>query len=404
MFKKGGTLRELYDSLFAKSWPMWVGGVLLAVLNILLFVVKYPWGASGGYLNIGQNFLGAFGWESMSTSTPVSMHTVAILNIMVVVGSMTASLFSGEFGIKIAPKGELFKGFLGGALMAVGSMVGVGCTTGGFFSALPALSGGALFLALGFLIGTYIALKYIIWEMEVLPFMSTGKSYTFLAGNSKHGAWQKWLAWLVIIAVLYVAGNYNYEGSSGMKVLGWHIIIGLLLGLILQRSRFCIVRAFREPFMTGEATAPVAVIISILVILTGYTVLKYFGVGNAAETSVRAIEMKAVYASFWAKALIGGFIFGLGMTIAGGCAVGTLWRAGEGHVKLWLSALGFVVFAPIARNFVVPFFDSFLPEATKVFLPDYLGYTGSVILILVLLLFAYIFVKWNEKTGKFSAF
>jgi len=30
-------------------------------------------------------------------------------------------------------------------------------------------------------------------------------------------------------------------------------VIGLLIGIILQRSRFCIVRAFREPFMTGES-------------------------------------------------------------------------------------------------------------------------------------------------------
>jgi uncharacterized membrane protein YedE/YeeE len=70
--------------------------------------------------------------------------------------------------------------------------------------------------------------------------------------------------------------------------------------------------------MTGESSAPVAIIISILVVLIGFTVLKYFGVGNAGETAVRAIEMKSVYANFWLRALLGGFIFGLGMTLAGG--------------------------------------------------------------------------------------
>ena len=402
MFSKG-ILRELYDSVFAKSWPMWLGGIFLAILNMLLFVIKYPWGASSGYTNIGQNLFGAVGAESLSTSVPINMHTVAILNIMIVLGAFIASLFSKEFSIKIAPPGELVKGLLGGALMGIGAIIGVGCTTGGFFTGVPALSGGALFLTIGFLAGTFVALKYILWEMEALPNISMGKSYTFLAGTAKKMGWQRWLGWILLAGTFYVINNYNTDGSSGMKILGWHIIIGLALGIILQRSRYCIVRAFREPFMTGESSAPVAIIISLLVLIFGFTVLKYFGVGNIAMTAIRGIEMKAVYPSFWTKGLIGGFIFGLGMTIAGGCAVGTLWRAGEGHVKLWMSILGFTIMAPVTKKFIVPVYDNIMPKSEKIFLPDYLGYTGSVVMLLIMILLAYVFVKWNEKTGKFSA-
>ncbi|NOR45343.1 MAG: YeeE/YedE family protein [Candidatus Delongbacteria bacterium] len=402
MFNKG-ILRGLYDSIFAKSWPMWFGGVLLAILNLLLFVIKYPWGGSGGYLNIGQNLFGSLGFESLQASTAINMHTVAILNIMIVLGAFVSSLFSKEFSIKIAPFGELVKGFIGGALMGIGAIVGVGCTTGGFFTGVPALSGGALFLTAGFLIGTFLAMKYILWEMEAFPNVSMGKSYTLIPGTKKGMGWQRWLAWVLLAGIFYVISSYNTDGSSGMKILGWHIIIGLTLGLILQRSRFCIVRAFREPFMTGESEAPVSIMLSLLILIFGFTVLKYFGVGNIAETAVRAIEMKAVYPSFWSKALIGGVIFGLGMTIAGGCAIGTLWRAGEGHIKLWMAILGFTIMAPITKKFIVPVFESFLPKSEKIFLPDYLGYTGSVLMLLGLILLAYIFVKWNEKTGKFSA-
>jgi len=243
-----------------------------------------------------------------------------------------------------------------------------------------------------------------LWEMEALPNVSMGKSCTLLPGTGKKTGWQRWLGWILIAAILYLVSTYTSKGSA-MKIIGWHVLFGLLLGLILQRSRFCIVRAFREPFMTGEASAPVAVIISILVGLVGFTVIKYFGVGNASELAVRAIELKAVYANFWLRALIGGFIFGLGMTVAGGCAVGTLWRAGEGHVKLWMSALGFVIMAPVSRLFIVPGVKSILPESLRkmVFLPDILGYTGAVVLVLLILLLWYVFVKWNEKTGKFSA-
>jgi len=403
VFKKG-ELRELFDSLFAKSWPMWIGGILLAILNILLFVIKYPWGSSSGYTNIGQNLFQLFGISNLGTSVPINLHAVALLNIFIVIGAFIASLFSREFSIKVAPVGELVKGLIGGALMAIGATVGAGCTTGGFFTGVAALSGGALALGVGFTAGTFVALRYLLWEMEALPNVSMGKSCTLLPGTGKKTGWQRWLGWILIAAILYLVSTYTSKGSA-MKIIGWHVLFGLLLGMILQRSRFCIVRAFREPFMTGEASAPVAVIISILVGLVGFTVIKYFGVGNASELAVRAIELKAVYANFWLRALIGGFIFGLGMTVAGGCAVGTLWRAGEGHVKLWMSALGFVIMAPVSRLFIVPGVKSILPESLRkmVFLPDILGYTGAVVLVLLILLLWYVFVKWNEKTGKFSA-
>ncbi len=404
MFKKG-VLRELFDSLFSKTWHMWVGGILLAVLNILLFVIKYPWGASGGYVNIGQNLFQSIGITSLGTGTPISLHTVALLNIFIIAGAFISALFSREFGIRVAPIGELIKGLIGGALMGIGSTVGIGCTTGGFFSGVAALSGGALFLSLGFLLGTIAALKYLLWEMEALPKISMGKSVTLLVGSKAKTGWQRWLGWILIVLVLVLVNKYTSAGTNTMKVLGWHILIAMFLGIILQRSRYCIVRAFREPFMTGEAGAPVAIIISILVALTGFTVLKYFGVGNAGEFAVRAIELKSVYANFWLRAIIGGFIFGIGMTIAGGCAVGTLWRAGEGHVKLWFSAIGFAIMAPISKDIIVPFVEKIIPESLRkqVYLPDALGYTGAVVLVLFILLIWYIFVKWNEKTGKFSA-
>ena len=404
MFKKG-ILRELFDSLFGKSWPMWIGGIILAFMNILLFVIKYPWGASGGYVNIGQNLFQVIGSKGISAGLPINLHTVAILNIFIVLGAFVSSLFSKEFSIKVAPIGELVKGVIGGALMGIGATVGIGCTTGGFFSGVPALSGGALFLSLGFLLGTFVALKYLFWEMEALPNISMGKSCTLLSGSSKKTGWQRWLGWIIIALTLYIFSNYTKVGTTINKIVGWHIFFGLLLGIVLQRSRYCIVRAFREPFMTGEAGAPVAVILSVLIALIGFTVLKYFGVGNTGETAVRAIEMKSVYANFWLRALIGGFIFGLGMTVAGGCAVGTLWRAGEGHIKLWMSILGFTIMAPISKAFIVPGIVKIIPESmrNKMFLPEYLGYTGAVVLVLIILLLWFIFVKWNEKTGNFSA-
>lgn len=157
--------------------------------------------------------------------------------------------------------------------------------------------------------------------------------------------------------------------------------------------------------MSGETDGSVGVMAGLLVGLLGFTAIKYFGIG-AGDVSLRAREMTWVFPHFWLRAGIGGLIFGIGMTIAGGCAVGTLWRMGEGQVKLWASGLGFLLISPISKKFIVPHIVELLPHNVmyKNFLPDYIGYAGAFVLVLLIILIWYLFVKWNERTGKFSAF
>ena len=392
---------QLFRTFFSKHWPVWVGGILLGLLNVFLFMIKSPWGGSGGYNNWGENIyqaLGIFGIENV-TATSASLY--GMLNILIILGAFVGALLAKEFALRIPPVGELIKGFIGGGLMAIGARLGIGCTIGGFFSGVPALSGGAILLTVGLFLGTLVALKYLMWEMEHLPGISSGKSKTLLAAPEGRGAWQKWLGFIVAIIAFVIA--YNYFGSN--DVMAWFVIIGLLLGLICQRSRFCIVASFRDPFMTGKSSSTLGIIAGLLVGLIGFTLIKQFGVG-AGDLSPRAVEMTWVFPNFWLRAPIGGFIFGLGMTIAGGCAVGTLWRFGEGQVKLWAAALGFLLISPITKNFIEPGFTELLPHSLRFrnFMPDYMGYAWSVVVVLAILLIWYLFVKWNERTGKFSAY
>lgn len=396
-----GAWRQLWATFFSKTWPMWAGGIILAFLNVCLFLAKSPWGGSGSYLNWGENIYKVTGLFGITSVKTVFIHPYGLLGLMTLLGAFAGALFGKEFALRVPPIGEMFKGLIGGILMALGAGLGIGCTIGGFLSGWAALSGGAIILAAGFLIGTFVALKYLMWEMEKLPKMSMGKTFTFLAAKSSSGKWQPILGAIVILFLL-ISFSLRFRSDNALAMFA---VIGLLIGIVLQRSRFCIVRAFREPFMTGESEAPVGVMVALLIGIIGFTVIKYMGVGTATPGAARALAMTWVYPHFWLRALIGGIIFGLGMTIAGGCAVGTLWRAGEGHIKLWCSAIGFMLFAPISKKFIVPGFAHILPEwaKQKVFLPDRFGYGGAVLIFFVLIALWYAFVKWNERTGKFSA-
>lgn len=395
-------LKELFGLFFGKHWPVWVGGIVLGTLNTLLFAIKSPWGASGGLTNVGDNFYSLFGMFAQKGVVPVSENNYGMLVVLIVLGSFAGALFSKEFAIRIPPKGEMVKGFIGGAMMAIGATVGIGCSIGSFFSGVPALSGGALVFTFAMFAGVLISLKYLIWEMENRPGWSSGKSYTYLAVKPDKGNWQIILGIVVLLGVIVMA--YSYTSTN--PVMAWFIIIAGMMGLISQRSRFCIVKAFRDPFMSGESHGSVGVIAGLAISLVGFTVIKFFGIGAVGEAGLRARELTWVFPHFWAKAAIGGFVFGLGMTIAGGCAVGTLWRVGEGQVKLWFSALGLILVSPLSSAYIVPLFDKILPQSARFrsYLPDYIGYDGAFALIVGLLLLWYWFVKWNERTGKFSAF
>lgn len=396
--EKGG-MKHLFHLLFGKTWAMWVGGILLGVGNICLFIVLKPWGASGGILNWGQNIFSSLGiieFGSAEAALPaVNVHPYAILCFLMLLGAFVAALMSKEFAFRIPPIGESIKGFLGGALMGMGAIIGKSCTIGGFFSGWPALSLGAIVFTTGLVIGTYVALKYLLFEMEKLPKISSGKSASLLSAATDRASVQPLIGVIALILGLGIAYSFN---NGGNKVLVCYVLIGLFFGFVCQRSRFCIVRALREPFMTGESSASIGVMAGILVSMFGFTVIKFMGSGTP-------IEMIWVWPHFWLPAIIGGIIFGIGMTLAGGCIVGSLWRAGEGQIKLWASLVGLIIAMPLTAKYIAaPLYAALSPGMKQqVFLPHKIGYGGSILLFLLIILLWYLFVKWNEKTGKFSA-
>ena len=45
-----------YAKLFAKHWPMWVGGLLFGVLNVFMFAFEKAWSVADGVRNWGNWF------------------------------------------------------------------------------------------------------------------------------------------------------------------------------------------------------------------------------------------------------------------------------------------------------------------------------------------------------------
>jgi len=392
-----GIFDELYDKFFKRSWPMWLGCIILSILSICLFLLASPWGSSGGILNWGQNLFDQLGM-SLDESAPNGVTKLfdsryGMLSLLMLIGAMGSALMAKEFAIRVPPAGEIGKGLIGGILMAIGCILGMGCTIGNFYSGWAALSGGALIFVLGLFIGVFIAVKYLLWEMENHPGLSSGNTKNYLYASTKRTSLQP-LAGVIVLAI-GAAFALFYDVSTEQAMIGF-VLIGLIIGFVLQRSRFCIVRTLRETFLTGDSEPTEGLIAGILVGMMGFTIIKIMGIGG---------ELTSVAPNYWAPAIVGGVIFGIGMTIAGGCTVGSTWRAGEGHVKLWFALIGLIIFTPITAEYIKPAFLDMLPDSAKdqIFLPDSFGYGGALCIMLLIMLLWYVFVKWNERTGKFTA-
>jgi uncharacterized membrane protein YedE/YeeE len=318
------------------------------------------------------------------------LYSGSVLNLGVLAGGLTAALLSREFAIRVAPVGELVKGGLGGLLMGMGAVLAFGCNIGGFFSATSALSLSGLAMMAGLALGAYLGLRYILWEIEHWPGLSRGRSFTVGGAAADGRGLQPWLGGaLLLVLVLFLPALYARQGY--VPQAGF-LVFGVAFGVVFQRSRFCLVRAFREPFMTGEADHTRAAAVALVVSAVGFTVLKFTDLKDKGEW---------VFPAFWLGALLGGLLFGVGMTLAGGCGAGSIWRAGEGHVKLWCAVALFAVGASCARMGLGQ--AGLMPSlGRQVFLPALVGWGGALLLVAATMAAWYLVATWNERTQTLS--
>lgn len=380
-------LRKQYKTIFEDNWPFRVGGVLIALVSIMTFIFDRPWGVVGGIRHFGDWFFYRIGLYEMQP-LPFMSSTSNALTLGLILGAMIAAFMARQFAFRRPPMFELVKGAVGGVLLGIGATFAGGCNVGGFYSALSAHSMSAIAMMVGLMFGAFIGLKYLVWELEHLHSAGSGSNVTAGAPKAGQRHFQPLLGLLLVLSALLL---YKYYTLDGYVIPGGLLLCGMTFGFILHRSRLCFARCFREPFMTGDPSATQAVIISLLVSVLGFAIIKWSGLRG---------EYASVPSTFGIGGLVGGFVFGFGMLLAGGCGSGCVWRAAEGQIKLIVALCFYAGSASLTRTALhsAAGFQHFLGH--KVYLPEHFGYAGSTVFISVILLAWYVAVSWNEETER----
>ncbi len=190
------------------------------------------------------------------------------------------------------------------------------------------------------------------------------------------------IALAAALVALGIIEIFLTQGHTNIAVYG---LFGLAFGFVLQKSGFCMTASFRDLFTTGGGRLARGSMVAIAVSMLGFSILVATGVRQPFVLPVG-----------W-HTLVGGFLFGLGMVLAGGCATGTLFRVGEGNVQFMLALLGAVLSAPL---FLLLLSKTGFQMGSSIWLVDYLGWQGALLLGFAFLGVWFLLVQWNEMRMK----
>jgi uncharacterized membrane protein YedE/YeeE len=117
------------------------------------------------------------------------------------------------------------------------------------------------------------------------------------------------------------------EISVNTLVATWAFGLGIVLGAVVQRTGFCTMGAISDVVLMGDWNRFRAWMLAIAIAVIGTQALALSG---RVDVSTSIYQMANLG---WAGAIIGGLMFGFGMTMTGGCGNRTVVRMGAGNLK-----------------------------------------------------------------------
>jgi len=126
------------------------------------------------------------------------------------------------------------------------------------------------------------------------------------------------------------------------------LVLGLMGGWVMHRSDFCLASAFRDLFLFRSFFMLRQIVLAVLAGMVLFEALRLCGL-------VAELPFPMMGPASWTH-LLGGVLFGCGMVLAGGCVVGTLYKAGSGSAT-GLTAIGGIVLGCLVYGWIHPWWQ-----------------------------------------------
>jgi uncharacterized membrane protein YedE/YeeE len=157
-----------------------------------------------------------------------------------------------------------------------------------------------------------------------------------------------------IVGFLLIISFWYYSLEPVYIYIVAYMWFGFSYGVLQQWGRFCFASAWRDLIGLRVPRMFVGIMIALVVL-------------SLVMACLEVVKLSTFHAApLGYHELLGGLIFGMGMTFAGGCATGTLYKTGEGNLTSAVALMGIIfsqaIFVDIGSSGSVGtgYFDRFL--------------------------------------------
>jgi len=204
------------------------------------------------------------------------------------------------------------------------------------------------------------------------------------------------IAGLIVLGLLFWAYLLSSNTETGGRA-SFSLLIGLALGIVFERGRFCFFCIFRDSIEARKNNGFLSVITALAVGAIGYAIV--FGM-YLPDTSGEYLPTGAhIGPTSWVLA-VAALAFGFGMALSGACISGHLYRIGQGSLRAVPALIGALIGFGLGFITWNTLYLRAIQEAPTLWLPHYIGYAGSLAVTLFALgVIAYFLLKSNTESA-----
>lgn len=168
--------------------------------------------------------------------------------------------------------------------------------------------------------------------------------------------------------------------------------LGIAAGFFMHRSDYCVAGMFRDAFLFRNTFMLRALFLQVVVTMVLFEAARLAGLLPLFPFPLLGFPSLSN--------IIGGFVFGIGMVLAGGCVVGTLYKMGAGSVVSGVAFVGLLLGSALYAE-LHPVWASFL-KATSFFknsksVPQLTGMSPTLFVVVIGSVSVWFILKWRKE-------
>lgn len=305
-----------------------IAGGIVGLLSVILVYFGNPGNMGACIACFLRDTAGALGLHRAEVVQYIRPEVIGMI-----LGAFFIALGTKEF--KVKGGSSPFLRFILGAVVMVGALMFLGCPlrmvlrlAGGDLNALVGLG--------GFAVGIFVGIQFL------------NKGFTLKRNynlNKAEGYAMPIIAVMLLVLLVAVPSVlfFSEKGPGSMHAPIWMALgAGLIIGVVAQRTRLCMVGGIRDLIMFKDTYLISGFIAIFVVTLIGNLILKKFNLGFTGQPI-------AFNDGLWN--FMGMFVAGWGSVLLGGCPLRQLILSGEGNADSAITVVGMIVGAAFAHNF-----------------------------------------------------